>query len=135
MDALAAQIDTVLSPQIANLQVVGRMNLTPTWPSIDIYPGDPFQERSGFGSEDVDLGLVVRARVSTIEHEGAQDVLLGLMDPTAATSVVKAVESDATLGGRVQQVICDPPSDFGAFVEPNSQGALLGCTWRARVIL
>ncbi len=135
MDALAAQLTSVLVPVVPDLQVTGRMNLNPTPPSIDIYPGDPFQEPSGFGGLDTNVNFVVRARVTTVEHEGAQDVLLELMDPTASTSVVQAIAANSTLSGAVQQAVCDPPSDFGAYVEPSGQGALLGAVWQTRVIL
>jgi hypothetical protein len=134
MDALADQLETVLSPQIDQLQVVGRMMLNPSPPTLDIYPSaDPFQDPSGVGGSDVQVNLIIRGRVSPVDHEGAQDVLLGLMDWASATSVVKAVNANRTLGGYVQDVYCQPPSDFAAFIEPDSRGALLGCTWVAKV--
>jgi hypothetical protein len=112
------------------------MMLNPTPPAVDIYPAaDPFQEPSGFGGQDTTINLIIRARVSTVEHEGAQDILLGLMDPNGAQSVVRAVASSRTLNGTVQDAVCDPPSDFGAFLEPTGTGALLGCTWVARITL
>ena len=136
MDALAAQLETELAPHVTNLQVVGRMTFNPTDPCIDIYPDDPFQEASGFGEMDTDLHFVVRARVSTVDHEGAQDMLLALMDPTGDASVRKAVSADKTIGGTVQDAVCFPPSDFAAFVAPApSKGALLGCTWSVTVTL
>ena len=136
MDALATQLETVLGPKIDNLQVIGRMMLNPSPVTLDIYPAaDPFQEPSGFGGDDVMVNLVVRARVSPVDHEGGQDILLSLMDWSADTSVVQAVASDRTLGGEIQSALCDPPSDFAAFVEPGGQVALLGCTWNVRVIV
>jgi hypothetical protein len=135
MDAIAARLDTVLSPLLPDLSIYARLTFNPTPPAIDIYPGDPFQEQSAFGKGSVDTWFVVRARVSTAEHEGAQDLLLSLMDPRATTSVVQAIAGANTLSGKVQHADVEPPSDFGAFVEPGSQGALLGCTWRTRVIL
>lgn len=133
LDALAEQIADELSA-VQDLQVIGEMNLTPqTIPSIDIYPDDEFQTPSAFGGK-VTLNLLIRARVNTVEHEGAQRLLFSLMDPyTEATSLMLAVESDTTIGGKVDNIACDPPSGFGAYVEPDGKGALLGCTWRARV--
>ncbi len=136
MDALATQLQTQLDPGEDDFQVVGRMMFNPTPPAIDIYPAaDPFQEPSGFGGQDTTINLIIRARVSTVEHEGAQDTLLAFMDPGGANSVVRAVAYDRTLSGTVQDAVCDPPSDFGAFLEPIGTGALLGCTWTARITL
>lgn len=133
MDALASQLAAVLSPALPELQIAGRMLINPTPPAMDIYPADPFQEASGFGGIDTDIYLLVRARVSPVDHEGAQDALLALMDPGASTSVVQAVMANKTLSGKVQDLNCQPPSDFGAYVEPDGRQALLGCTWNVRV--
>ena len=135
MDALASQIETRLTSQVAQLQVVGRFMLNPSVPSVDIYPApDPFQEQSGFGRDDSDINFVIRARVSTVDQDGGQEILLAMMDPSGPASMVRAVIYDKTLGGKVQSCECDPPSDFGAYVEPLTQGkAYLGCTWLARV--
>ena len=135
MDALAVRLSTVLVPVIPDLNIVGRMWINPTPPAIDIYPGDPFQEPSGFGGIDTVIGLVIRARVTTVDHEGAQDALLALMDPGASTSVVKAVNADKTIGGTVQDALCGLPTDFGAYVSPDGRDALLGCTWRVDLTL
>jgi hypothetical protein len=136
MDALADQLQTALDPVIEKLQVTGRMTFNPTPPAIDIYPGDPFQEQISFGARQVMVFFDVRARVSTAEHEGGQDLLLSMMHPSDAASVVGAIASDRTLGGKVQDAFPEPPSNFGAYVDagPGSH-ALLGCTWRTRVIL
>jgi hypothetical protein len=136
MDALAEQIQTGLDPAVETLQVTPRMTFNPTPPSIDIYPSDPFQERLAFGLGEVEVFFDVRARVSTAEHEGGQDLLLSLMDPAALTSVAAAISADRTLGGAVQDAQAESPSNFGAYVDPGPNStALLGCTWRTRVIL
>jgi hypothetical protein len=135
MTALTAQLQTTLDPLIEDLQVTPTMTFNPTPPSIDIYPSDPFQEQIAFGSRQVEVFFDVRARVSTAENEGGQDLLLSMMDPGAAPSVVRAIAANRTLGGKVQDAVVEPPSNFGAYVDPGGAGALLGCTWRARVIL
>ena len=53
--------------------------------------------------------ILVRARVNTPDHEGAQDLLLSMMDPSATTSVSKAINSNRTLGGVVEHVHAEPP--------------------------
>ncbi len=133
MDAIATQLETVLVPVIPDLQVRGRMLINPTPPAVDVYPADPFQEASGFGGIDTDVYLLVRARVSPVDHEGAQDALLAMMDPGASTSVLKALMANKTLSGKCQDLNCQPPSDFGAYVEPDGRTALLGCTWTVQV--
>lgn len=138
MDALASQIDTYYSggtatPIIDNLQVDGRLIPSPTPPAIDIYPADPFQEPVSYGVTN-EMFFTVRARVTTADNEAGQDLLLSLMDPDAATSLVGAVLASRTLGGAVERVgNVDGPSAFGLFGDPSGSGNLLGCTWRVRV--
>lgn len=138
MDALATQIMSQLSgtanPLIENLQVDGRLIPSPTPPAIDVYPADPFQEPFTFGRGNNLLFLTVRARVTTVDNEGGQDLLLSMMDPSATTSVAKAITYDKTLGGTVGKVsVIEGPSSYGVFQDAGGQGALLGCTWRVQV--
>ena len=117
---------------VAELSVNPLLVWNPSPPAIDIYPADPFQEGIAFGKGNVDMNFEVRARVNTPDHDGAQELLLSLMDPVAVTSVAAAIVSDRTLGGVVEHVMVEGPSDYGFFVDPGG-GALLGCTWKARV--
>lgn len=136
MDALASQIQTRLDPHIANLQVDGRMMFNPTPPAIDIYPGDPFQDAIAFGKGNNEFFLTVRARVHTADHEAGQDLLLAMMDPEANQSVAQAILFDRDLGDVIERLnIAEGPSGYGVFPDPNStDGSLLGCLWRVRVI-
>jgi hypothetical protein len=138
MDALAVQLTSQLagtaSPLIEDLQVESRMVWNPTPPAIDMYPASPFQEQIGMGHGNNEVFITVRARVATPDHEGAQDLLLAMMDPAATTSVAQAITEDETLGGVVEFVGVEPPTEFGAYTDPGGQGALLGCTWRVRVM-
>ena len=141
MDALAAQLQSQLcssgtaDPLIEQLQVDGRLVFNPTPPAIDIYPSDPFQEGLTFGTGNNELFFTVRARVSTAEHEGGQDLLLSMMDPEATTSVLQAIVSNRTLSNTVERVAgVEGPSAFGVFSDAGGTGNLLGCTWRVRVI-
>lgn len=139
MDALATQIQTTLSgtvsPVIENLQVDGRLVPSPTPPAIDIYPSDPFQDALTFGKGHNMFFITVRARVSTADNEGGQELLLSMMDPEASTSMLKAILSSKTLGGVVSNIsIVDGPSAYGVFRDAGGQGSLLGCTWGTRVI-
>ena len=136
MQALADQIETTLASKIDNLQVNSTLTWNPTPPAVDIYPADPFQEQIGMGKGNKSLFLEVRARVNTPDHEGAQELLLSLMDPNADTSMEQAILGSPTLSGKVSQmsVSSESPSNYGAFADPGGGGALLGCTWTVRVI-
>lgn len=142
MLALADQIALALTggttspgtatPAVDGLAVNPMLVWNPSPPAIDIYPADPFQEGIAFGKGNNEMNFTIRARVNTPDHDGAQELLLSLMDPVAVTSVAAAVVDDRTLGGAVEHVAVEGPTDYGFFVDPGG-GALLGCTWRARV--
>ncbi len=139
MQALAGQLEDNLggtaSPQtIEGLSVYPLLEVNPTPPAIDIYPDTPFQEAEAFGPANNSLNFTVRARVNTPDNDGAQELLLSMMDPRATESVALAILSDTTLGGTVEYVAVEGPSDYGVFVEPSGAGAFLSCTWRAKVL-
>jgi hypothetical protein len=140
MDALASQIEDVLcgtlNPVIPLLQVDGRFVFNPTPPAIDVYPAEAFSSQLAMGRGNRELMFTVRARVSTAESEGGQDLLLSMMDPLATTSVARAIESDDTLGGLVDEVTVNGPTGFGVFpsVGVDTSGNLLGCTWEVGIM-
>ena len=140
MDALADQIQDELcgtaNPVIPYLQVDGRMVPSPSPPAIDIYPSDPFQTSLGYGKGNRYFHFTVRARVTTADSEGGQDLLLSMMDPRATTSVEQAILSDTTLNSTVGEVTVegDGASAFGVFEDTGGDGKLLGCTWTVQVI-
>lgn len=135
--ALADQISTTLcgtaSPLIPSLQVVGVLNIDPTPPSVDIYPSDFFQEGLTFGKANNEYSLTVRVRVSTVEHEQGQKLLLSMMDPSSDTSLSRAITSDRTLGGKVSSSTVTNTSAFGIYTDAGGQGSLLGAIWTVRV--
>jgi len=132
MDALAAQLTTVLGTAVPNLQVENRLHPNPTPPAIDIYPGTPFTETIAMGPTR-QYWFTVRARVATPDHEGAQDLLLSMMDDDSPQSVEEALRVVKTYAGaRLGDVA--GPTEFGIFVDPEGEGAYLGCTWRVALI-
>lgn len=139
-DALAAQLTEHLigtaDPAIENLQIDNRMIFNPTPPSIDIYPAEEFQEKTGMGRGNVELRFVVRVRVGMADHEGGQDLLLDMMERTGAASVTAAIESDDTLGGTVEDAsILSGPSGFSTFPIAGSATEFhVGSTWTVRVL-
>lgn len=135
--AIADQLDTALTPHITDLQVAPSFLATPQTPTLHIRPdGEPFGEASTFGvTGGAAFTFVVIAVVSTADSEGAQDLLLSMMDPYADTSVRQAINNDPTLGGLVDDCHCDHPSDFAVDHQASGRGALLGCSWAVRVEL
>lgn len=141
MDGLADVIRD--ATPIDDLQVEPRLNVNPTSPSIDVYPGDPLDDpdSQAFGQIGGALIFTVRARVSTADSYAGQDLLLSLMDAESAMSISAALQDDQTLNGLATSVKVEGPSGYEQFVDPGSTSkghlggtALLGCTWRVTVL-
>jgi hypothetical protein len=136
MQQIAGQIQSTLAgtvdPLIEGLQVNPLLTWNATPPAIDIYPADPFQEGIAFGHGKNEITFVVRARVNTPDQDSSQELLLEMMDPEGERSVALAILADQTLGGKVETLGVEGPSDFGVFQDPG-QSATLGCTWKVVV--
>jgi hypothetical protein len=137
MDALAAQLQeelcgTANPPVVTNLQVVGRMNPNPTPPSIDVYPSTPFTEVIAYGNQR-QYWFTVRARVTTADQKGGQDLLLAMMDDGSNESVEEAIRSTRSYAGAKLGDI-EGPTEFGSFTDTGMPESLLGCTWRVALI-
>ena len=130
LQAIADTISNTLT--IEDLQVQPEMMWNPTPPAIDIYPGDPFFADIAYGQVS-ELNFEVRARVNTPDREGAFALILSMMDPESDQSVRSAIFADPTLGGKVENSYCGPPSELGFFTDPGGH-ALLGCTWQMAVM-
>ena len=128
MEAIAEALGPV-EAAIDGLQVYPYLNSNPTPPSIDIYPGAPFQTGAGFGVGQSQVWFTIRARVSTADQEAAMKLLLRLMDPNDAASVEAAIADTAA-------VTPEGVSEFREYLEDTaSNGRLLGCEWRVSVFL
>jgi hypothetical protein len=136
MSALAETLQEELcgtaNPVIDNLQVEDRLHPNPSPPAIDIYPASPFTEVISYGARH-QYWFTVRARVSTAENEGAQDLLLAMMDADADESVETAIRSVKTYAG-AQLGDVEGPTEFGVFLDAGGNGSLVGCTWRVALI-
>jgi hypothetical protein len=118
-----------IADEIPGLQVTAYMNPNPTPPSIDLYPGDPFQTGAGYGVGSSELFFTVRARVTTADVQAGQLLLLRMLDPTDAASVEAALEDVAT-------VVPEGVSGFRIYLEDTAtDGRLLGCEWRVATFL
>jgi hypothetical protein len=76
--------------------------------------------------------FVVRARVSTPDDMGGQEVLLSMMDVDGPASVIVALVADPTFGGVVGGSAVDARSGFQPYA--GSGGDWLGCEWTVRTI-
>lgn len=135
-EALAAALEPIRT-DVPDLQVYPYWLQNATPPSIDIYPGDPFQDGAGFGVGHNTVFFTVRARAATGDQDAGQQELLRLLDPNEPTSVENALTADQTLGGVVDSVAvtADGVSGYREYVEDTAvNGRLLGCEWRVQVM-
>jgi hypothetical protein len=128
MEALATALQPI-ADELPGLQVYAFLNSNPTPPSLDIYPGDPFQTGAGFGVGQQQVFFTVRARVGTADEEAGTRQLLRLMDPNDRASVEAALEDVAV-------VVPEGVSGFREYLaDASSNGRLLGCEWRVTLFL
>lgn len=138
VDGLADQItDAVTATDLGGeaLQVWPLLIMNPTPPCIDIYPADPFSDQIAYGPDrNRENFFIVRARVDPVDTDSAQQLLLQLMDDQADTCVAAAVRSDRTIGGLVQDVSVQGPTGITVYSPTGSEGYLIGCEWRTRIV-
>jgi hypothetical protein len=133
--ALAAQLTTRLA-SIEDLQVEDSWVNNPSAPTVDLYQGETYLEKLGFGNGNVVMNYVIRARVLASDHEAQQAFLLTMMEPEGTASVWAAIDYDDTLGNGSGTAVVDQASiinssGLGYFPPEDS---MLGCTWTVRVI-
>lgn len=138
MDQMADTLLAAVGPAVAEVevQVTPRRNFNPTPPSVDIYPGDPFRETgdaAGFSEAHGEMIFTVRARVTTADYIGGQDLLLRFMDEYDPISVAALLEEDQTLNGHASSVFVEGNSGYLQYIEGEGE-PLLGCEWRVRVL-
>lgn len=129
-DALGQAVGNV---NVSELQVSPRLLVNPTPPAVDIYPADPSQEDAAFGSFSSLTLWTVRARVTTVDHDANQDLLLDLLEPYGSTSVRAALLTDKTLGGLAEGMDVDRPTGMTVYPALEGTASYLGCEWRVRI--
>lgn len=140
LDEMGNQIRSVMDDADWAIQVEPRMVLSPTPPSIDIWPGDPARDEEtggmGAGIEDATHGYFVnvRARVAPTDHEAGQEVLLALKDDADELNLVQALYDDATLNGYASDVSLVSESGFTLFTDVDPSKVYIGVLWRFLVI-
>jgi hypothetical protein len=134
LDEMADAIRNVLDDvtDIA-VQVEPRWVVNPTFPCVDMYPGDPSTDQTvaAFGEIIADELVNVRARIDVTGAEETQNVLLALMDDEDPLSVMLAVEDDQSLNGIASSVSVRSRSGYVAF---SADGSVIGCLWTVEVI-
>jgi len=136
MDALADEIrDTIEDVTDIDVQIEGRMILSPSPPTIDVYPTDPSDdpELAAFGETIGGELLTIRARVSAADVNAGQDLLLAFMDDEDPLSVVNAI-TDPTLNGLAATLAFRSRSGYRDFPDLSGEGAWLGCLWNLVVV-
>jgi hypothetical protein len=131
---IASQLEQRLTIEIAVLQITPTANRNPTPPSIDVYPDDPFQEPDAYGPVFRQATFVVRARVTDLDVDSGQTLLLEMMDPSSAKSVAAALAADPSFSGVCDDSVVEGPSGWGEYQDGSGE-TLLGCQWRLRTIL
>ena len=125
MDEMADSLLAVVGPAVTEteVQVVGRLNPTPTPPSIDIYPGDPFRDTptAAFGDVGGELLFTVRARVITTDNTAGQNLLLRLMDDTDDISVAATLMEDQTLNGLASSVYVEGNTGYTRYLDGGTE--------------
>lgn len=135
LDEMAATLRTAVSDIGFPVQVEPRYVLSPTPPTLDIFPADPSREDTSAGMGEVAGALLftVRARVSG-DQDAEQDLLLALIDEEDDLSVAAALMDDQTLNGLASSVYVQGPSGYRHYVDAGSEGAYLGCEWHVTVL-
>ena len=140
LDEMADQIRAALAGADWTFQVEPRMVLSPTTPSIDIYPADPARsdDVAGYGADAADMQrgywVNVRARVAPTDHEASQEILLELKDDMSTLCLVQAVYNDPTLNGQAVDVELDNETGFTLFSDIDPSKVYIGVLWRFLVI-
>ena len=132
-DQIRAAVVTVTD---VDVQVEPRMVLSPTPPTIDIYPGDAARDGESAAFDDVNGGYLftVRARVNTADQDAGQDLLLAFMDDTNDLCIALALLDEPTLNGYASSIDVRDVSGYRLFEHPSGDGAYLGFQFTALVL-
>src|SRR3954451_13067889 len=134
-NAIAAQLEQRLAVAAPGIQITSLANRNPTPPAVDVYPADPFQEPDSYGRPQPGQAVfIVRARVTDLDIDTGQTLLLELMDPGSSKSVTAALAADGSFDGTCQDSAVEGPAFWGEYADPSGE-TLLGCQWRLRTIL
>lgn len=137
LDEMADTIRPIVaSVTDVDVQVEPRIVLSPTPPTIDMFPSDPSndQELAAFADDIGGELITVRVRVNTADSDAGQDLLLALMDDEDELSVVAALNDDPTLNGTASDCAFRSRTGYVIIPDPGGDAAYLGCLFQYVVI-
>jgi hypothetical protein len=141
MDAMAAQLENELQPvSPVTLHIEPRAFSIAETPAIDMLIASPTGLEAGlaaYGDRVGGIPITIRVRVSTADLYTGEDMLLALMDDEDDLSIIKALDSDHSLGGWAQDLKWQdgfPWSGYTDFTDVNSDGFFLGSLLQVVVI-
>lgn len=115
--------------------------ITPSPPTIDVYPADPGVELAttggmGANAEEMADGewINVRARVAPNDPDAGQEILMSLMSADSSISVVQALYDDPTIGGLAADTDLVDRTGFVIVPRLTGQGYDLGVVWRFLIL-
>jgi hypothetical protein len=133
MDAMAAQLENELQPMSpVVLHIEPRAFSVAETPAIDMLIANPTGLEgglAGYGELMGGIPVTIRVRVSTADLYSGEDLLLALMDDEGDLSIIKALDSDHSLGGNAQDLKWNdgfPWSGYTDFTDVNGEGFFLG---------
>ena len=133
MDAMAAQLENELQPSApVVLHIEPRAFSVAETPAIDMLIASPTGLEAGLAGYNELYGgipITIRVRVSTADLYSGEDLLLALIDDEGDLSIVKALDSDHSLGGWAQDLKWNdgfPWSGYTDFTDVNGDGFFLG---------
>lgn len=133
MDAMAAQLENELQPATdIRLHIEPRAFSVAETPAIDMLIANPTGLEAGlaaYGDLVGGIPVTIRVRVSTADLYSGEDLLLALMDDEDDLSIIKALDSDHSLGGWAQDIKWSdgfPWSGYTDFTDVNGDGFFLG---------
>ena len=90
-------LSSLSADEVPGLQVYPYLNSNPTPPSLDIYPGAPFQTGAGMGIGESQVFFTIRARVATADQESAMKLLTAADGPERRGIVEAAIADTAAV--------------------------------------
>lgn len=133
--ATPAQIRAGLAANLASIadtQISAYMLASPTPPVIQVLPERV--EYHGAMQNGLERNrYTVQAFVGFTSDVGAQKKLDKMLEPTGATSVKAAVESDATLAGVVEHLTVTEATGYRVYALEGARGPVLGCEWTVEI--
>jgi hypothetical protein len=133
MDAMAAQLENELQPATdITLHIEPRAFPIAETPAIDMLIANPTGLEgglAGYGELYGGIPITIRVRVSIADVYTGEDLLLALTDDEGDLSIIKALDSDHSLGGWAQDIKWNdgyPWSGYTDFTDVNGNFLFLG---------